>query len=73
MKRIRNEIASKKLEAQVADLVFTEIANVLRYSNLSENGVDLRTKSLNENGLISYRSEELIYDAIKISLENNIQ
>jgi len=73
MKRIRNEIASKKLEAQVPDLVFTEIANVLRYSNLSENGVDLRTKSLNENGLISYRSEELIYDAIKISLENNIQ
>jgi hypothetical protein len=46
MKRIRNEIASKKLEAQVADLVFTEIANVLRYSNLSENGVDLRTKAL---------------------------
>jgi hypothetical protein len=57
MKRIRNEIASKKLEAQVPDLVFTEIANVLRYSNLSENGVDLRTKSLNENGLISYRSK----------------
>jgi predicted nucleic acid-binding protein len=72
MKRIRNEIASKKLEAHVPDLIFIELANVLRYSNLSENDVKLGIKAAMQIGLVLHRFEELIYDAIKIAFENDI-
>ena len=72
MKRIRNEIASKKLEAHVPDLIFIELANVLRYSNLSENDVELGIKAAMQIGLVLHRFEELIYDAIKIAFENDI-
>jgi predicted nucleic acid-binding protein len=44
MKRIRNEIANKIIEAHVPDLIFIELANVLRYSNLSENDIKLGIK-----------------------------
>jgi Predicted nucleic acid-binding protein, contains PIN domain len=72
MKRIRNEIANKKLEAHVPDLIFIELANVLRYSNLSENDVKLGIKAAMQIGLVLHRFEELIYDAIKIAFENDI-
>jgi predicted nucleic acid-binding protein len=72
MKRIRNEIASKKLEAHVPDLIFIELANVLRYSNLSENDVELGIKAAMQIGLVLHRFEELIYDAIKIAFKNDI-
>jgi len=72
MKRIRNEIANKKLEAHVPDLIFIELANVLRYSNLSENDVKLGIKAAMQVGLVLHRFEELIYDAIKIAFENDI-
>lgn len=72
MKRIRNEIADKKLEAHVPDLIFIEIANVLRYSNLSENDVELGIKAAMKIGLVLHRFEELIYDAIKIAFENDL-
>jgi predicted nucleic acid-binding protein len=44
MKRIRNEIANKIIEAHVPDLIFIELANDLRYSNLSENDIKLGIK-----------------------------
>ena len=72
MKRIRNEIANKKLEAHVPDLIFIELANVLRCSNLSENDVKLGIKAAMQIGLVLHRFEELIYDAIKIAFENDI-
>ena len=72
MKRIRNEIASKKIEAHVPDLIFIELTNVLRYSNLSENDVKLGIKAAMQIGLVLHRFEELIYDAIKIAFENDI-
>jgi len=72
MKRIRNKIADKKIEAHVPDLIFIEIANVLRYSNLSANDVELGIKAAMQIGLVIHRFEELIYDAIKIAFENDL-
>jgi predicted nucleic acid-binding protein len=72
MKRIRNEIANKKIEAHVPDLFFIELANVLRYSHLGENDVKLGIKAVMQIGLILHRFEELIYDAIQIAFENDI-
>jgi predicted nucleic acid-binding protein len=72
MKRLRNEIANKKIEAHVPDLIFIELANVLRYSHLSENDVKLGIKAAMQIGLVLHRFEELIYDAIQIAFENDI-
>jgi Predicted nucleic acid-binding protein, contains PIN domain len=72
MKKLRNEIAKQNVEAHVPDLIFIEIANLLRYSKINEKDISLAIRALMQIGLIIHRFEELIYDAIKLAIEKNI-
>ncbi|MEM0302113.1 MAG: type II toxin-antitoxin system VapC family toxin [Archaeoglobaceae archaeon] len=72
MKLLLEKIISKEFEVHVPELLFLEVANVLRYAKLSEEDVIEGIKALMILDFSVHGFKELFEDAVEIAFEKGL-